>query len=235
MSFLTAEWRKLALVNYEVPPELLTDLVPHGTELDLWEGKCMISLVGFLFTNTKLLGISVPFHTTFEEVNLRFYVKRFDGKEWKRGVSFIKEIVPKPALSLMANTIYKEHYVTHPMRHQWKTEADKLHVSYEWRTKGQWQSLQVEAQNRLRCIEEGSEEEFITEHYWGYSKVNETKTNEYEVKHPRWEQYPVLNCEVNLDFGKAYGPQFAFLDQLIPSSVILAEGSEISVEKKMTL
>ena len=109
MNFLTAEWRKLANVNYEVNPEILEKYLPNGVELDFWDGKCLISVVGFMFLNTQLLGISVPFHRNFEEVNLRFYVKKWENQHWKRGVVFIKEIVPKKALSIIANTFYKEH------------------------------------------------------------------------------------------------------------------------------
>ena len=104
MNFLTAEWRKLAIVNYEVNPEILEKYLPNGVELDFWDGKCLISVVGFMFLNTQLLGISVPFHRNFEEVNLRFYVKKWENQQWKRGVVFIKEIVPKKALSIIANT-----------------------------------------------------------------------------------------------------------------------------------
>ena len=117
MSFLKAEWRKLAFANYVVNPEILTKYIPYGTELDLWNDKCYVSLIGFMFLNTKLLGIKIPFHTNFEEVNLRFYVKRFDNGSWKRGVVFIKEIVPKSALTFVANSVYNENYETLPMRH----------------------------------------------------------------------------------------------------------------------
>jgi hypothetical protein len=103
-TFLTAEWRKLALANYVIDPKILEKYVPKGTELDIWEGKCFVSLVGFRFLNTKVKGIKVPFHVNFDEVNLRFYVKYLDGNEWKRGVVFIKEIVPKPILSFVART-----------------------------------------------------------------------------------------------------------------------------------
>ena len=120
MSFLRAEWRKLALANYVIDPERLAPHVPAGTELDLWQGKCYLSLVGFMFVNTRLLGVKVPFHVNFEEVNLRFYVRRREGSEWRRGVVFIKEIVPKPALTWVANTIYREHYETLPMEHFWR-------------------------------------------------------------------------------------------------------------------
>jgi uncharacterized protein YqjF (DUF2071 family) len=42
-------------------------------------------MVGFVFKDTRVLGIKWPFHVNFEEVNLRFYVRHFDGKEWKGG------------------------------------------------------------------------------------------------------------------------------------------------------
>ena len=124
MSFLKAEWNNLALINYEIDADILKDYLPIGTEIDYWNGKCYISLVGFMFENVKILGLKIPFHTRFEEVNLRFYVKRFENNEWKRGVVFIKEIVPKPALTLVANTIYKEHYETLPMFHSVNFERD---------------------------------------------------------------------------------------------------------------
>ena len=95
MSFLKAEWRNLIIINYEVKPEILKKHVPFGTELDLYKGKCYLSLVGFLFLNTKVLGIKIPYHINFAEVSLRFYVKRLENNEWKRGVVFMKEIVPK--------------------------------------------------------------------------------------------------------------------------------------------
>ena len=128
MSFLTAEWRKLAFANYAIDKELLTPYLPVGTELDLWNGTCYVSLIGFLFKNTKLLGFSIPFHANFEEVNLRFYVKYKDGENWKRGVVFIKEIVPKFALSAVANTIYNENYETMPMTHSWSETEDERAV-----------------------------------------------------------------------------------------------------------
>ena len=235
MSFLRAEWRKLALFNYQVPPEILTAHLPTGTELDLWEGKCYVSVVGFLFKNTKLLGIKIPFHVNFEEVNLRFYVKRIINGETRRGVVFIKEIVPKWALSFVANTVYKEHYETRPMKHLW-TQTDKLlTVTYQWKLPMGWQSVEVNAAPGLVPIAEGSEAEFITEHYWGYAKVSATKTNEYEVTHPRWQQYAVLDVKSQLDFELNYGPEFAFLNHTAPTSVLLAEGSSITVESKSRL
>lgn len=232
MSFLQAEWRKLALANYAIDPTILADYVPSKTELDLWNGTCYVSLVGFMFVNTRMLGIKIPFHVNFEEVNLRFYVKYKDGKEWKRGVVFIKEIVPKWALSLVANTLYKEHYQTLPMRHRWEIGENGRTVVYEWKSGQVWQTFSVLAENDTVPISPGSEAEFITEHYWGYTKVNPDKTFEYEVTHPKWEQYPVISHQIEVDFGNVYGDRFASLNAQEPLSVMLAEGSLITVEGK---
>lgn len=230
MSFLTAEWRKLALANYVVHPDVLLPYLPYKTELDIWQGKCYVSLVGFMFANTRLLGIPIPFHTNFEEVNLRFYVRYKEGNEWKRGVVFIKEIVPRHAIAFIANTLYKEHYQTMPMRHLWQQNNGVQLVQYDWKYNQKWQSIQVNASLQTQAIDEGSETEFITEHYWGYTQIDAQQTYEYQVKHPRWEHYAVKNYQINVDFGLVYGKDFAFLNQLEPHSVMLAEGSVITVE-----
>ncbi len=235
MSFLTAEWRKLAIANYAIDPAILQKYIPVGTELDFWEGKCYVSLVGFMFKNTRLLGIKIPFHTNFEEVNLRFYVKRLAGNEWRRGVVFIKEIVQKPALSLVANIIYNENYQTLPMQHIWRQHEAYQEVTYKWKSRQQWQTLQVNAGKNAAQITAGSEAEFVTEHYWGYAKASNTRTNEYEVTHPRWLTYPVLDYIISVDFSLTYGPEFSFLNNRQPISVMLAEGSEITVENKSVI
>ena len=235
MSFLKAEWRKLALFNYQIDPSILKIHLPKGTELDLWQGKCYVSVVGFMFQNTRLLGIKIPFHVNFEEVNLRFYVKRKVEGEWRRGVVFIKEIVPKRALSFVANVVYKEHYQTLAMKHSWQKKNGVFTVNYQWKIATGWQQIQIDADDRLIPIEENSEAEFITEHYWGYAKVSEEKTNEYEVTHPKWLQYPVIDHAITVDFEHNYGSEFSFLNEEEPTSVLLAEGSEITVESKKKL
>ncbi|NER12875.1 DUF2071 domain-containing protein [Leptobacterium flavescens] len=235
MSFLKAEWRKLAIANYEIDASLLSDYIPFGTELDLWNGRCYLSLVGFMFVNTKLLGLKFPGHVNFEEVNLRFYVKRPLGGEDRRGVVFIKEIVPKPALTFIANSVYKEHYQTLEMDHVWEEKEELRTVEYQWKTAGIWNSFKVEASREPTEILQGSEAEFITEHYWGYTRINNKKSYEYEVTHPRWQQYEVKDCKISVDFEKTYGSQFGFLNKLQPVSVMLAEGSEITVENKSSI
>ncbi len=235
ITFLKAEWRKLAMANYAVNPQILTPYLPCNTELDLWNNTCYVSLIGFMFLDTKVLGIKVPFHINFEEVNLRFYVKHFDGENWKRGVVFIKEIVPKYALTFVANTIYKEYYETLPMNHSWQTNADHQIIEYIWKKNNKPYSFQVKTGLLQHPIIDGSEEEFITEHYWGYTKINDQKTSEYGVEHPRWHVYETLDFDISVDFKEVYGKDFEFLNALKPKSVFLAEGSEIKVKGGRTI
>jgi uncharacterized protein len=232
MSFLTAEWRKLSLANYEVNPDLLKPYLPYGTELDSWNGRCYASLVGFMFKKVRLLGIPIPFHTEFEEVNLRFYVRQKSGGEWRRGVVFISELVPRRAVTFVANTVYREHYETVPMRHVWKNDGITQTIEYDWKKQDRWHSFHLDAATQPMPIPLGSEAEFITEHYWGYAKYSDLQTNEYQVTHPRWEVYEVNNHRIDVDFAKLYGTGFAELNNLKPTTIMLAEGSEITIEPK---
>ncbi len=93
----------------------------------------------------------------------------------------------------------------------------------------------VNAKSNALEIVSRTEIEFITEYYWGYAKVSDTKTNEYEVTRPKWEKYNVIDYDISVDFGESYGENFKFLNNLKPTSVMLAEGSEITVENKKTI
>jgi uncharacterized protein YqjF (DUF2071 family) len=224
-TFLTAEWRKLIMANYVVDEELLLPYVPTGTQLDRYDGRCYMSLVGFLFQKTRLRGLRVPFHVEFEEVNLRFYVRQGE----RRGVVFVREIVPRLALQLVANTFYGERYATARMRHEWREKDAEVSVGYGWMSRGRLQEMEATASLERKPVAVGSEEEFITEHYWGYTARRGGWTSEYEVVHPRWEVYPVKSYAVDVDFGLVYGARFARLHGMRPYSVLLAEGSEVEV------
>lgn len=225
--FLTARWEDLIMANYEVDGSLLRDRIPAGTELDLHEGRCFVSLVGFMFCDTRVLGIPVPFHINFEEVNLRFYVKREKADEIRRGVVFIKEIVPRFAIAAVARILYEEPYEAWSMSH---TRSEKS-VSYEWQ-KGEWRNqLGVEVGESLGVPAADSHGEFIIEHYWGYTMRGKDRTDEYKVEHPKWDLFSVNNEQIDVDFAGTYGKEFAFLGDEKPYSVLLAKGSEISVYK----
>lgn len=235
MSFLTAEWNDLVMINYEIDPKILEKYIPKGTEIDLWNGKCYISLIGFMFENVKVLGMKIPFHVNFEEVNLRFYVKRFENGEWKRGVVFVKEIVPKHAITLVANTLYNEHYQTLKMRHSRTENGNTKCFVYEWKKGQKWNSIAMTTQKNAIPIEAESVTEFITEHYFGYTNYNQEKSIEYAVTHPKWEQLEVIDYSTDVDFESVYGQDFAFLQNAQPTSAFLALGSKITIEGKKTI
>jgi uncharacterized protein len=228
--FLTAEWRKLIMAQYVVAPEILEPYLPAGTELDFYQDRCFVSLVGFLFDNVRVKGVRIPFHSRFEEVNLRFYVKRKepDGKV-KRGVVFIREFVPRRAIAVLARRVYQEPYHVQKMSRSMRHVGNSLDVRYSWHDRNKWQTLSVEALNLPRAIEPGSEEEFVTDHYWGYTKRPKGDTSEYEVQHPSWKLYPVNRQRIYVDFGWVYGEAFAPLNNQQPTSVLLAEGSAVTV------
>src|SRR5688572_1861906 len=232
--FLTAHWCKLVMANYEFAPDILQKYIPAKTELDTWNNKCYVSLVGFMFLKTRLLGLRIPFHTNFLEVNLRFYIRHRSATGWKRGVVFINEFVPKPAISFIANNLYKERYITYPMKHKWKI-GDKLMIGYYWKKNNQWNRLEATACSKCRELEAGSKEEFITEHYWGYSSIDKNTTNEYKVEHPRWSMYPVEQYAIDCNFELLYGKDFRLLDYAAPASVFLAEGSPVTIYSKKVL
>lgn len=225
--FLTAEWRDLIMLNYEVDPKLLAYRVPAGTVMDLHDGKCFVSLVGFMFLNTRVLGIPVPFHINFEEVNLRFYVRRELPEETRRGVVFVKEIVPRGAIALVARTLYGEPYERWKMSHT----RNENNVSYTWSRPDSNNTISVKRGASLGVPDDGSHGEFIIEHYWGYTKREESRTDEYKVEHPKWELFDVSDARIDIDFGKTYGDEYTFLNDQRPFSSLLAWGSEIAVYK----
>ncbi|MEO8769103.1 MAG: DUF2071 domain-containing protein [Ferruginibacter sp.] len=231
-TFLKAQWKNLIMANYIVDPSVLAKYLPYKTEIDTYNGNVYVSLVGFLFSETSMLGFRIPFHINFEEVNLRFYVRYNDNGTWKRGVVFIKEIVPKPAITFVANTVYRENYCTMPMKHEWKETNDALSFKYQWKHKSNWNSLHAMTEKIALPMLENSEAHFIAEHYWGYSKYNEKTTFEYEVQHEPWKVFPVKDYGIDCDFEGLYGNEFSFLKDLKPESVFVAEGSGVAVLNK---
>lgn len=228
-TFLKAKWLNLLMLNYEVDPVILQPYLPAYTELDLWRGRALVSMVGFLFNDTRVLGVKWPLHTNFEEVNLRFYVKHFDGKEWKRGAVFVSEIVPKRMIALIANSLYREHYSTMPMRHSVIPSVENTRYLYEWKLKDEWNKLGGTVSNSFAPMQPGSPEEFIFEHYWGYNIWNERVTMEYQVEHVSWEVAQVTEPVFAADIARLYGAAFVPYLSVKPYSSFFAKGSEIGV------
>jgi uncharacterized protein YqjF (DUF2071 family)/ketosteroid isomerase-like protein len=230
--FLTAQWRYLAMLQYEVEPDVLRPLVPRGTELDQFAGRTLVSMVGFRFLETRVLGVAIPFHRRFDEVNLRFYVRRRGPEGWRRAVVFIREIVPRQAIALVARFCYNEPYIALPMRHSIDIEraekGEKGRVRYEW-LQGQWAHLEVETEGSPTSPAPGSEQEFVSEHYWGYTAQRDGSCLEYHVAHIPWRVWAVRRASLHCDIERLYGASFDRFFGAGPCSAFLADGSEVAV------
>jgi uncharacterized protein YqjF (DUF2071 family) len=234
-TFLIAEWRYLAMLSYEIDPAILQPQVPTGVELDLYNGRAYVTVVGFLFLDTKVLGLPVPFHRDFEEINLRFYVKRKGPKGWQRGVSFIKEIVPRTAIAAAARLLYNENYVAMPMKHDIEKDGDVLKVNgeveYGWLYNKRWNLLKVKTCGEAVHPSSGSLEEFIAEHYWGYATQRDGSTVEYRVEHPKWRIWGAEDAAMRCNVAALYGKEFVAPLKRTPDNAFVAEGSQIIVRK----
>ncbi len=226
--FLTAEWRHLVMLNYQVDPALLAPLLPAATELDFHRGRAFVSLIGFRFLRTRVLGFAIPFHQDFDEINLRFYVRRVAGGEVRRGVVFVREIVPKIAIAAVARFAYNEKYVARPMRHH--VDPGRA-AEYGWREGGVDNKIGVECTGEAQPLVEGSEEQFIAEHYWGYSAQRDGGCVEYEVRHPSWKVWTATRSYFEGDRARCYGHAFGQVLGRAPDSAFLADGSAVTVSR----
>lgn len=234
--FLKGEWRNIVLANYEFDPDILAQHLPPYTELDAFNGKHYISLSCFLFKNTQVKGITIPFHRTFEEINLRFYVRHKNNGQWQSGVVFIKEIVPKKLVTLVGNKVFTENYQTCEMRHLLAhPQPGKISVEYMWKYPGEWNWVTARCEEMTSYISPGTEEEFICDQYHSYAARKNGNTYRHTVKHTQWRMHKVLNYDVHCDFGAVYGPRFAGLTTTRPQSVFMADGSEIQMHLGQTI
>lgn len=230
--FLTAEWRNVAILNYAVDPSVLNALVPRGTELDQFGGKTYVSLVGFRFLHTRVRGIWIPLHSDFDEVNLRFYVRRREGSELRRGVVFVKEVVPRYAVAKVARLVFHENYVALPMWHRIMepvSEHGRVQAEYRWQHGGAWSTIRVECEGKPTRAPDGSLDQFITEHYWGYASQPDKTCLEYQVTHDPWRIWKATSAVFEGSPGQLYGESLAKTFASPPDSAFVAEGSPVTV------
>ncbi|PYL71300.1 MAG: hypothetical protein DMF22_07210 [Verrucomicrobia bacterium] len=170
-------------------------------------------------------------HRDFEEVNLRFYVRKKSADTWRRGVVFVRELVPRRAIALVARAFYGERYLALPMKHDIEHFDLKLSVEYSWRRSRNWESLKMSANGEPQSIPAGSHAEFITEHYWGYTGIR-AGCSEYRVEHPRWKVWNADRFELHADIATLYGDQFTETLNAPPCSAFIADGSPIKIFKR---
>ena len=222
------------MANYAVSPDLLKNYLPKGLELDFYKNNTYVSLVGFMFKNTRLFNIPVPIWGTFEEINLRFYVKRIEGNTVKRGVVFINETVPSRMIAWVANKLYKEHYIALQTKNKIEITNHSKSIKYRWKLNKEWNHIEAYTDLKNDSMLPDSMEEFIFEHYYGYTKVNNQISQEYKVNHPRWQINKVKDYSIECNFKSMYGNEFSILSNQQPYSVIVAKGSAVSVKWKRT-
>lgn len=181
-----------------------------------------------MFKKTSLFGLPIPFFGSFEEINLRFYVRKIEGKKIKKGVVFINETVPFKIVAFLANKLYREHYISIPTRNSLHIDEYK-HINYNWKMNERWYTISVKTDRVKYKIMPSSIEEFIFERYFGFTKLSPLVTQEYRIQHSKWMTNKVLNNTIDCDFGSMYGNTFSMLNNQLPNSIIMAVGSQVRV------
>jgi uncharacterized protein len=236
--FLTAQWRYLTILNFEVDPDILKAWIPTGTVLDEWDGRTFMSLVGFRFLDTRIRGWAIPFHRDFDEINLRFYVRRLGPTGWRRGVVFIKEVVPRRAIAAVARWVYNENYVRCRTRSAISPpeDTDAGTFTYEWQDQRSRCRIETRVRGAATPLEPGTESQFIADHYWGYVRHRDGTTVEYHVEHPAWRFWEVENARfVGQGVDRLYGPPLSEVLSRQPWSALVADGSPVVVHRGVPL
>ena len=221
--FLTAEWRHVALVTYDIDPPALLPFLPPGCELDLRDGRAFVSFVMFDFLNTRVKGIRWPRHVNFPEINLRFYVRHGE----QRGVSFIRELVPKRLIARIARTLYNEPYAATQMHSQITEAGGWTETRHRFLFGGRWHEAAVRGQTTTTLPPPDSVEQFFKEHEWGFGRSPRGQLRCYRVLHPPWPIHPSATATLDVDFAAAYGPPWSPLNRRTPYSVVFAAGSPV--------
>lgn len=226
-NFLVAHWENLVVASFKADKQLLQPFVPRGTELNDWNGDYYMSLLGFQFSRARFCGIPSPFYRRFEELNLRFYVRQKVKSGWRKGVVFIKEVIPSKLVGCIAKWLYHENFAALPMHHHIYTGNDGRHTEYYWEQESKPGYLKLCSQLQPEPAVPGSLPAFIHDHYIAFTK---TKKHSYtfDIQHPDWNIYPALSFEMQLDAVALYGEAFrdAFSQ---PATAFLLDGSKTNV------
>ena len=233
--FISAEWTNLVVASFEIDGNLLKKYLPPKTELNDWHGNYFMSLVGFMFSNPRFLGLKAPFYRIFEEVNLRFYVKYKTGNAWKNGVVFIKEIAPSKLIGLTARFLYRENFITLPMKHAFSNSGTEQQTDYFWKIHEKWNFLKLRTGNIPLSDNKNTIESFICNHYHGYTKTSDESTFEFDVKHIPWKIFPALDFQMDLDAEAVYGTELASFFYQKPLTCFLMDGSYIEISRPISI
>lgn len=227
---ISSEFRKVALLNFTIPPEVVQKYIPEHTKLDFYNGECIISLVGFQVQKLKVAGVKLPLLKDFGEIDLQIYVQRFDGSKWRKGIVVINRIFDQPGLDKLTNTLFRTNYLSLPATGTVRETEENLEVKYSWQYKDLDQNFRIKSNRRAAPYVKNTEAAFVLDRPYGYIKADE-ETYEYELKHLDWHLYTVEEYVVDIDFSLQFDPAFNVLNGQTPHSVILTEGSTVEIGK----
>ncbi len=223
--FLRARWSNLLLLTFEVDEALIRKVIPPELEPDRWDGRTHVSLVAFDFLDTRVLGCRVPGYLNFPEINLRTYLRHGE----RRGVLFIRELVPSILVAGVARLLYNEPYRAAKMHSALTHEADGMVAAHRWHWRGREHYLRVRGGAPTELPPSESLEHHFKEHSWGFGRTRSGRLLTYRVEHPVWEVRRVADLDYEVDFGGIYGTTWEGLNRQAPMSVIFAVGSEVAV------
>ena len=229
---ISSEFRKVALLTYSVPPEVVEKYLPEHTKPDFYNGNCLISIAGFQVPKLKVAGIKMPLLKDFDEIDLQIYVKRFDGAKWQKGVVVINRIFAHPLGEPLANTFLKTNFLTMPTQAKVDETEEYVRVEYSWQFEEQEQKFWVKSNRLAAPYDKDTEAAFILDRPFGFIKA-EDQNYQYSIKHVDWHLYTVEEYAVDIDFSKQFDPAFNILNNQTPQSVILTEGSTVEIGENL--
>jgi uncharacterized protein len=236
LALLAGHVRFAVFTTYEVDRRVLEPLVPAGTELDPWQGRTFISLVAFEMTDSRLCGVPLPFARAYDQINLRFYVRRplADGSR-RPGVVFLRELVPVPALVVGARLLYRERYERQPVSARVRPPdpagGRPGRAIYRWRRHDQLHRLAVDFAAPLELPAEGTLERFLAERHWSYAAPADGHTREVRFDHPPWRVWQARAARLAPSTAASFGERFERALASEPASAFVAEGSRMRLHR----
>lgn len=223
---MNCEWKDLIMSSFEVEKSILEPYLPNDTEIDLFQGKALISLVAFTFSKIKFFGLKIPFHQRFGQMNFRFYAKsKVDGS---RGVVFIKVFAPKHLIAFIGNKIYNEPYFFKPINFKKSKNNEIICIEYN----NNHTTIKAKATYKTEKLTKNTLKHFIVERYIAYIKNKKNKTIRYNIYHKPWKIHHTESSHYDKELLKLLPNNFKNLKHI---ATYLVNGSEVNVEKGMML
>ena len=221
-ALVSVEWRKLCYVSYAVDPALLASHIPPGVSLETLDGQAIMSLIAWSANYPQVFGVPLPGALRSTEMALRYFVR--EGP--RRGAVTLFEDSSSPFAMLAARALFREPTRHAPMTSRVEQTGSALSCHYTIDRAGT-HSVSVRARAEARPPDRQSTAYLVVQRPYGYASSSRGELLRYDLDHPVWDTYDVIEHDVRVDFGALYGEPWSFLSTLRPLSVVLAEGSAV--------